>query len=133
MSNNKKSKPKMLLLTGMAETMRIPVLTEVLGNMAKTKKVNWWIEIKRLPQDRIREILDLAKDPDQEFEDMELFEEVMVNWGELHTNEGEEVPFNEDNLWGVSQATEYKKSMVTAILNAFAGIANKTQGNKRKN
>lgn len=118
------------MLSGMKKTIRVPVSTKILGDNESITTKNWWIEMNVLPNSKIKEIMERSKDPEDDYDDFNMLQEAVCGWGDLHDNEGNEVPFNDDNLWGVSEATPYKVSMVTAVFEAWAGGKKK---NKAKN
>lgn len=116
-------KPAKLALAGIKSQIRIPVKTECLIDGGTTKMIKWAITVKRCTVEEhdsyMKAVVDGA------MSDFEVAKEVILDWHLLKTVDNQKVLFSEENLMGVFEVPEYKKSITSAIYDVMSGGARK--------
>ena len=118
----------MLVLKGIENTIRVPVVAQPLVN-GKPQDVRFWVTYKRKTHTENQEVMRGLQDraaalENDDFDelpgmnDLELLAEYVVSW-ELKDAEGAEVPI--ESLAEVCEYQEYRTALVTGLLESMVG------------
>lgn len=95
-----------------------PVAVEFPIDGGRFEKQTFDVQFRRLPQSRIREVLDPAEGA--EVSDNQLCREVVIGWSGIQDAKGAEVPFSEKGLGDLLEIPLVAGSIVKAWIDSLA-------------
>jgi hypothetical protein len=95
-----------------------PVPVELPADGGRFNKQTFDAQFKRLPQDRIRDIMD--KIQAGEIDDDTLCREILIGWSGVQDNKSEEIPFSESSLNVMLNVQMVAAAVVSAWFDSLA-------------
>ena len=108
----------MRMLKGVREEIRLNVEASIDRDLNQRPEVIRFIAIYRKKPHSERQATYAAM-RDETITDYEVLNDYLVGWEKLEDADGEEVPFNEDELRDVLEFTEYRTALIDGLIVAL--------------
>jgi hypothetical protein len=94
-----------------------PAEIKVAMDKGRSKPFPITLDLKILPTTQYRELAAQG--------DKEVFEAILQGWGGIHDEDGQELPFNDENRGALAELPAFNQAVVRAYMQASSGEASR--------